>query len=71
MPRSRNLAQEAPKPGNVDFNKKVIRKRNVFKRGGRILESRDPGGGGRGCPDPGIKPWRPPGLEMSILIRKL
>ena len=42
--RSRNLGPEAPRPGNVDLNKKVIRKRSVLERGGRILESRGPGG---------------------------
>ena len=64
MPRSRNLGPGAPRPGNVDLNRKVIRKRGVLERGGRILESRDPGARGRGCPDPGIWAWRRPGPEM-------
>ena len=50
MPRSRNLGPGAPRPGNVDLNRKVIRKRSVLERGGRILESRSPGGGGEGVP---------------------
>ena len=36
MPRSRNLCPEAPKPGIVDFNKKIIKKRSVFKRGAEL-----------------------------------
>ena len=50
MPRSQNLGPEAPRPGNSDLNRKVIRKRSVLKRGDRILESRDPGGKGEGVP---------------------
>ena len=48
MPRSKNLDPGAPRPGNVDLNRKVIRKRSVLERGGRILESRGPGGEGGG-----------------------
>ena len=48
MPRSRNLCPEAPKPGIVDFNKKMIKKRSVFERGARTLESGPPEGGRRG-----------------------
>ena len=47
MPRSRNLDPEAPRPGNVDLNRKMIRKMNVLDRGSRILESKGPGGGGK------------------------
>ena len=68
MPRSRNLGPGTPRPGNVNLNNKVIRKSNVLERGGRILESRGPGG--RGCPDPGIWARRRPGPEIAICIRK-
>ena len=50
MPRSRNLGPGAPRPANVDLYRKVIKKRSVLKRGGRILEPRDPGGKGEGVP---------------------
>ena len=50
MPRSKNLDPGAPRPGNVDLNRKVIRKRSVLERGGRILESRGPGGRGERRP---------------------
>ena len=50
MEQEGNLVPEAPKSGIDDFIKKVIRKMSVFKRGGKILESRRPGGEGAGGP---------------------
>ena len=60
MPRSRNLGLGAPRPGNDDLYKKMISKISLFEKGGRILESRGPGGRvprsrnlGPGAPRPG------------------
>ena len=73
MPRSRNLGPGAPRPGNVDLYKKMISKISLFERGGRILESRGPGGRGEGVPrsrNLGPEAPRPGNVDLNKKVIK-